>query len=88
MASLFPEESEQARADKSVFRKVVGSKPPPLRVTLGYPAIAAARQVWVLASGKGKEASFRESLSPNGKTPLARVLASRQETRVFSDIQL
>lgn len=88
VASLFPSESPEVRSNKAVFRTVIGSKPPPKRVTLGYAAIAAARQVWVMASGAGKEASFRESMRPGGQTPLAHVLADRAETLVFSDIRL
>lgn len=85
-ASLFPEESEEARASKAVYRNVVGSKPPPNRVTLGFPAIAAARQVWMLASGSGKEAALRDSLNPDGKTPFGRVLKLRASTKIFTDI--
>ena len=49
VASLFPGEAEATRADAAVYRAVKNSpKPPPRRVTLGYAAIAAARQVWVL----------------------------------------
>lgn len=87
VASLFPGESEAAMADKSAYRVVSNSpKPPPTRITLGYDTIAAARQVWVLASGAGKEAALRESLQPDGPTPLARVLRSCQRARVFTDI--
>lgn len=89
VASLFPHEPESTLADPTVYRVITNSlKPPPNRVTLGYPAIAAARQVWVLASGAGKEAALRESLRPDGQTPLARVLRLRQRTRVFTDIPL
>jgi len=87
VASLFPAEPESASTDKSVYRAIANSpKPPPSRVTLGYPAIAAARQVWVVASGLGKEVAVRESLKPEGQTPLAQVLRSRKETSVFTDI--
>lgn len=86
-ASLFPEESQALRANSAVYRAVVGSKPPPQRVTLGYPAIAAARQVWVLVSGSGKEEAFRESLTPGGRTPLGQVLEARSRTRIFSDVK-
>jgi 6-phosphogluconolactonase/glucosamine-6-phosphate isomerase/deaminase len=55
-------------------------------VTLSYAAIATARQVWVLVSGTGKAEALRNSLSPTGSTPLGRVLKSRQETRLFTDI--
>lgn len=89
VASLFPGEPESLRGDPSVYRVVANSpKPPPNRVTLGYPAMAAAREVWVLASGVGKEAALRESLQPDGQTPLAQVLQSRERTRVFTDINI
>jgi 6-phosphogluconolactonase len=87
VASLFPEESEQAMTSNAVFRPVVAAKSPPRRITLGYPALAAARQVWVLASGPGKEHALRESLAREGKTPLARVLGLRQRTRILTDIE-
>ena len=86
VASLFPGESEAVMAGEPVYRAVTAAKPPPHRVTLGYGAIAAARQVWVLVSGAGKEAALRESLRPGGQTPLARVLRLRPNTRVFSDL--
>ena len=88
VASLFPGEREADGASPAVFRAVMNSpKPPPNRVTLGYAAIAAAKQVWVLTSGAGKEAALRESLSPTGRTPLARVLRARSDARVFTDIR-
>jgi 6-phosphogluconolactonase len=84
VASLFPGEAESLVADKTVYRAVKNSpKPPPNRVTIGYAAIAAAREVWVLASGADKAAALRESLAPAGQTPLARVLQSRSHTRIF-----
>jgi 6-phosphogluconolactonase len=87
VASLFPEETEASRLNPAIYRAISNSpKPPPNRVTLGYDAIAAARNVWVLASGAGKEAVLRESLSPAGKTPLARVLKMCREANVFTDI--
>ena len=86
VASLFPGEMETAGSDKAVYRAVNNSpKPPPNRVTLGYAAIAAARQVWVLVSGAGKKEALRESLAANGNTPLARVTKIRTQTKIFSD---
>jgi 6-phosphogluconolactonase len=88
VASLFPGEPEKDLTDKAVYRVVRNSpKPPPIRITLGYAAIAAARQVWVLASGDGKETALRESLKPDGQTPLARVLRSHPLAKVFTDIR-
>ncbi len=85
-ASLFPEESEADRNRTAVYRPVTTTKPPPQRITLGYPAIAAAKNVWVLASGSGKETALRESIVEGGTTPLARVLQSRDETLIYTDI--
>lgn len=88
VASLFPGELDDAVKSPAVYRAVTAVKPPPRRITLGYGAIAAARRVWVLASGPGKEKALRESVSPGGKTPLARVLRLRQDTKIFTDISL
>jgi 6-phosphogluconolactonase len=87
VASLAPEEPESMMQDQAVFRGVHNfAKPPPDRITIGYQTIAAARQVWMLASGTGKEQAFCDSLAPNGKTSFARVLKLRERTKIFSDI--
>lgn len=89
VASLFPGDMLTAQDNVSVFLAVENSpKPPANRVTLGYGSITAAREVWVLASGRGKEPALRESLSSRGKTPLARVIEERAVTKIFSDISL
>jgi len=89
VASLFPGESEMAAANKAVYRAVKNSpKPPQNRVTLGYAAIAAARQVWVLVSGTGKKTALHESLFCKNRTPLARVTQFRTHTKIFSDFSL
>jgi len=89
VASLFPGESEAVRVNPAVFRAIDNSpKPPPNRVTMGYAAIVAAKEVWVLASGAGKQAALNESLSTSGRTPLAGVLQRRGNTKVFTDIAL
>jgi len=89
VASLFPGEPEAMVSDKAVYRAVMDApKPPPRRITLGYSAIAAAQELWVLISGAGKEVALRNSLALHGKTPLGRVLRSRALTRIYSDISL
>lgn len=87
VASLFPGEPATVMNDDAVYRAVTAVKPPPRRITLGYEAIAAAWDVWVLVSGAGKEKSLKESLSPEGKTPLARVIRLHGETKIFSDVK-
>ena len=86
VASLFPVELEEVVRSKSVYLPVVASKPPPQRITINFAALAAARRVWVLASGAGKESALRQSLSADGRTPLARVLQAREQTIVFTDM--
>jgi 6-phosphogluconolactonase len=85
VASLFPGKMEGTMRGE-IFCAVTNSpKPPPNRVTLSYAAIAAAKNVWVLASGSGKETALSESLFPDGKTSLARVIQSRPQTKIFTD---
>ena len=86
IASLFPNASANILDSSAPFLVVDDSpKPPPTRISLSFAAIAAARQVWALVSGPGKEAAFRESLKPAGKTPLGRVISSRP-VKIFSDL--
>ena len=87
VASLFPGKTE-GTLPAEIFCPVKHSpKPPPDRVTLSYSTIAAAKNVWVLASGAGKKPALLDSLSPKGCTPLARVIQSRQNTKIFCDFQ-
>ncbi|HYG23037.1 MAG TPA: 6-phosphogluconolactonase [Verrucomicrobiae bacterium] len=86
VASLFPGESEAAVASPAVYRAVLNSpKPPPARVTLGFCAIAAAKEVWMLASGSGKERALSAALAGEDN-PFGRVLRERPCTQIFSDI--
>ena len=87
VASLFPGDQE-AIESQAVYRAVTGPKPPPRRITLGYRTLAAAREVWVLASGEGKKEALKNSLADDGDTPLARVLQSRKNTEIFTDFIL
>ena len=86
VASLFPGALEEAIRSKSVYLPVVALKPPPQRITFNLAVLAAARRVWVLASGPGKENALRQSLAADGKTPLALALQARRQTIIFSDL--
>ena len=89
VASLFPGDTTTGWDSQSVFLPVENSpKPPPCRVTLGHASIAAAREVWVLASGNTKQVALAESLREGGTTPLADVIRRRITVKIFSDIQL
>jgi 6-phosphogluconolactonase len=86
-ASLFPGESHFAIDDPAVYRAVTAVKPPPRRITLGYAPLRAAADVWVLASGNGKETALRRVLADtNEPPPLGRVLRARRNSLIFSDI--
>lgn len=87
VASLFPG-TPMDKADAPTFYvPVTGPKPPPQRVSMTLGALRAAAEVWVLASGVGKEAALQASLTPGSTTPLGLVLARRGPTKVFTDIR-
>lgn len=88
VASLFPGPEQPQPGEQVVYRAVVTPKPPPKRITLDYGPLAAALDVWVLVSGAGKEEALRQSLTSESTTPLGRVLASRRDTRVLTDLSI
>jgi 6-phosphogluconolactonase len=89
VASLFPNAPAEIVNCAGPFLVVENSPKPPLkRISMSYAIIAAAKQVWVLASGAGKETALQKSLEPNGQTPLARVIYSRRSAKIFTDIQI
>lgn len=57
VASLFPGKDTLALTDVMTAAELDSPKPPPQRITLTYPAINAARQVWFLVSGEDKAAA-------------------------------
>ena len=88
VASLFPLAGPAVTNCTAAYLPVYDSpKPPPRRLTLSYPAIAGAREVWVLASGQGKADALQESLKEGGKTPLARVTREKSlfPVKIFCD---
>jgi len=83
VASLFPSAKEGAPG--RTYRAVTGPKPPSHRVTLGYAELKAATDVWVLASGEGKQKALEAALHGSHLNPLAKVIASRERTQIFTD---
>ncbi len=69
IASIFPESPASHEGARPVVAVHGCPKPPPVRVTLTFPAINAARQVWILASGQEKARAVRLTLEP-GAGPL------------------
>jgi 6-phosphogluconolactonase len=63
VASLFPG-FPQLDVDDDITVAVTGSpKPPPLRISLTYPALNRTRQVWFLVSGDGKADAVARALA-------------------------
>lgn len=62
VASLFPGQPG-LQDDRPVVAVHDAPKPPPTRISLTLPAIQAAREVWVLASGAEKADAVRAALS-------------------------
>ncbi len=87
IASLFPEAPGSVVESDQPFTNVIGPKPPPRRVTMTYSLLRAATEVWVLASGEGKENALRKSLKNGRITPLGVLLDSRDAV-LFSSIPL
>jgi 6-phosphogluconolactonase len=84
-----PNVPEPAAGTLAPYLRIENSpKPPPDRISMSYAVIAAAKNVWLLASGAGKEEALRRSLQPGAPTPCGRVLQSRARTLIYSDIAL
>jgi 6-phosphogluconolactonase len=87
IASLMPNALPDVLESREPFVHVSNSpKPPPDRLTMTYPVLAAARNIWVLVTGAGKAGALRDSLNPGAVTPLARVLGSRRQTIIYTDL--
>lgn len=86
VASLFPGEPPEQVDSARIYRHVVGPKPPPHRVTLGYSTIAAARQVWIMASGAGKANAYKQLIEREAGLPVVRVITGRKYSRLYEDI--
>lgn len=86
IASLFPGAPANYLDISVPFLVVKNSpKPPPTRISMSYKMIFAAKNIWILISGAGKAAALSESLSPTGRTPLARVIQACP-VKIFSVI--
>ena len=87
VASLFPEMPAVHETERMVVAVRDSPKPPPTRLSLTFPAIQAAREVWILASGAEKADAVGLSLS--GTADPARVPAAgargREQTLFLVD---
>lgn len=87
IASIFPESPAAHERERTVVAVHGSPKPPPTRVTLTFPAINAARQVWIMASGVEKARAVRLLLDPAAgplQVPAAGV-KGREQTLILVD---
>jgi 6-phosphogluconolactonase len=88
VASLFPGLPAVYEQDRPVVAVRGAPKPPPTRLSLTRPAIQAARDVWVIASGPDKASAVRLALSGAGAGPVrvpAAAARGRQQTLFLLD---
>jgi 6-phosphogluconolactonase len=85
VASLFP--GLPALYEERAVVAVHGApKPPPVRLSLTLPAIRAARDVWIIASGAEKAGAIRLALSGSGQVQVpAAGAVGRQQTLYLID---
>jgi len=63
IASLFPHHPAQRVTDAPTVAVEDSPKPPPLRISLTYPTINAARHVWFMVAGSEKADAVHAALS-------------------------
>ena len=82
VASLFPEHPALHETDASVIGVRGAPKPPPTRLSVTFPGLSAARDVWFLVSGADKAGAVGLALSGAGplQAPAAGVKGLRSTT--------
>ncbi len=82
VASLFPEHPALHELDASTIGVRGAPKPPPVRVSMTFPSLCAARDVWFLVSGPDKAGAVGLALSGAGQlqAPAAGAVGIRSTT--------
>ncbi len=82
VASLFPEHPALHEREASVIGVRGAPKPPPTRVSMTFPSLCAARDVWFLASGQNKAGAVGLARSGAGpmQAPAAGAVGRRSTT--------
>jgi 6-phosphogluconolactonase len=79
-ASIFPE-SPAAHDERTAFAVHGCPKPPPTRISMGFEAINAAREVWMVVAGDDKAPAVAMALGGAGRVQLpAAGVAGRAQT--------
>jgi len=66
VASLFPEQPAVYETQRTVVGVRGAPKPPPVRLSLTFPAIRTAAEVWLVAAGAAKSRALHLALSGSG----------------------
>lgn len=86
VASLFPGHASLGVDDRLAVGESDSPKPPPLRVSLTFPALNRSRAVAFLAAGDGKADAVRAALTPGPLVDCpARGVQGQEETVWFLD---
>jgi 6-phosphogluconolactonase len=86
VCSLFPDHPLLDEKDRFVAAVTDSPKPPPRRITLTLPALAAARLLVVAAFGAAKAKVVREALEdPASRLPVALALRQARQALVLLD---
>jgi 6-phosphogluconolactonase len=82
VASLFPEHPALHETETSTIGVRGAPKPPPVRVSMTFPSLCAARDVWFLVAGPEKAGAVGLALSGAGplQAPAAGVVGRRSTT--------
>jgi 6-phosphogluconolactonase len=83
VASLFPGQPALQEQERTVAAVRGSPKPPPVRLTLTLPAIRAARDVWIIASGADKADAIRHALSGAGPVQVPAAGARGRQRTLF-----
>jgi 6-phosphogluconolactonase len=87
VASLFPHHPQLHETDRDCVELFDSPKPPPVRISMTFPALNHAEAVWFLVSGEEKADAVARALAHEGsvdETP-ARGAKGLQETRWLLD---
>jgi 6-phosphogluconolactonase len=86
VASLFPEQPAVYENTRTVVGVRGSPKPPPVRISLTFPAIRSAAEVWLVASGAAKSRAIHLALSGTGPVQIPAAGArGQQRTLVLLD---
>jgi 6-phosphogluconolactonase len=87
VASLFPQHSQLHEEDRDCVEILDSPKPPPVRISMTFPALNHTESVWFLVSGAEKADAVVRALANEGSVDETPVRGARglQETRWILD---